>query len=128
VLWSWLALAPAGSAAAAAGALDGKSYRGLLFPAFLDGHVDEEKNAKEDSLTFASGKLSYAGPSWKLQPSDYTAREIEDGFAFTSTSHDDSGATVEWEGTVRGEKLEARATRTGGDQKKEYVFRGRIVR
>jgi hypothetical protein len=102
------ATAPMGTGAAGAGSLDGTSYEvTLAYPG---------EAAMQDTLRFQGGRFestactAHGFPQW----SDYSATPESGALAFAVLTRNPDGTTVDWRGTVRGEVVDATATRTMG--------------
>jgi hypothetical protein len=112
---------PAASAPAG-GSLDGRSYDVTL----------ESPDAPpiKDALNFANGRFestactSLGFPKW----SDYAAHTDGDATTFHGLAKHQSGTTMDWNGSVKGDAVEGTAIRTMNGKSDALNFKGSLHR
>jgi hypothetical protein len=110
--------APMRAGAAGAASLDGTSYDvTLAFPG---------EAVVKDTLRFERGRFESTActavgfPQW----SDYGATQESGALAFAALARNPDGTTLDWRGTVRGEVVDATATRTMGGRTSTATVHG----
>jgi hypothetical protein len=110
--------APMGTGAAGASSLDGTSYDvSLAFPG---------EAVVKDTLRFEGGRFESTActavgfPQW----SNYDATQESGALAFAALVRNPDGTTLDWHGTVRGDVVDATATRTMGGKTSTATVHG----
>lgn len=116
----WLA-GVALAAEVAKGALDGKSYSGML------GEKGKTKGDKDD-FVFKEGTFhSTACDAYGFGAAAYTAREEAGAIAFEATTHSAKEGDMEWKGAVKGDAVEGTVVwKKAGKAPKDYWFKGTL--
>jgi hypothetical protein len=112
--------ASASSEAFRAGALDGRSFEVVL--------EMPDAPAIPDTLHFVNGKFESTActtlgfPQW----SEYNAGTSGDGIAFHVLAKHPSGTAMDWNGTVKGERVDGTANRTMNGKTEAVRFKGSL--
>lgn len=119
-----LALALASASASATSALEGRAFIGPTGPRGEAAERDDEK------VEFAGGRFrSSICEEMGFPPNAYRATREGDAVRFESVLASDKDGTIRWQGTVRGDAIEATYVweKKGvlWDTRREYWFRGK---
>jgi hypothetical protein len=112
--------ASASSQASGAGSLDGRSFEVVL--------EMPDAPATPDTLHFVNGKFestvctTHGFPQW----AEYDARTSGEGIAFHALTKHPSGTTMDWNGTVKGERVDGTANRTMNGKTDALPFKGSL--
>lgn len=110
----------------ASGILDGASYEGVLR------EVDATDGGDEDRLVFEGGHFtSRACEDYGFGRTEYAADKAAGQIRFTATATSPTRGMMEWEGAVRGDRIDVRVIWTKKrwlwDTRREYRFEGELV-
>lgn len=110
------------SAFAAGGALDGKSFSGMV------GDKGEKKGEK-DKLVFKDGQFhSTACDEYGFRPGAYSVKTQDGATAFEADVANGEGAKMHWSGTIKGDAVTATAVWTKeGEASMEKWFEGKAA-
>ncbi|MEK6578216.1 MAG: hypothetical protein AABZ55_03235 [Bdellovibrionota bacterium] len=110
------------SALAFAGDLDGKTFKGKIGPS-------NEKKTYEDDLIFKAGTfVSTACETQGHHATNYTSETKDHVTTFVATTTNKEGEKMLWNGTVKGDKAEAKIVTTHADGKTEdWWYKGKTA-
>lgn len=113
-----LLAAVGGTPAAAGGALDGKTYTGMV--------GEPDKAGDPDNFIFTNGTFrSTACDQYGYTEAPYTVSEEGEETTFSATTRNKGGATMAWHGTVDGDEIEGTAVMTPKEGKAQtFWFKG----
>lgn len=102
------------------GLVDGKTYSGEV------GQKGDKKGDADD-FEFKDGTFhSTACDQYGYTAAPYTATKGKDNITFKSTTKNDSGDTIAWNGTIKGDHVSGNAIRTSGKETYSMWFEGKI--
>ncbi len=105
---------------AAGGELDGKTFKGKIWA--------EGDPADPDTFIFNSGTFrSTACDEYGYESAPYTVTSKDGVKTFTSTTKNSGGATMLWQGTLKGNEIEGSAVMTDkAGEKTPMKFAGKV--
>ena len=120
ILAATLTVFAAAPLAHAAGALDGKTFSGVI-------GKKGETATQPDSLVFKDGTFeSTLCTTFGYGTGAYQTTPQDEGMTFTAQTTSGTGGTMDWHGVVIGDQIEATVTTMENGQKSESWFQGKV--
>lgn len=117
---SFLAGSTVFAEAKAATPLDSKTFTGMM-------GEKTDKKGDPDNFEFKDGMFhSTACDQYGYTAAKYQSTDKSGTTNFTATTKNNSGDTIAWNGTVKGDKIMGTAVRHSGKEKHEMWFRGEL--